>query len=189
MASTADLPTEITKRCDSAKLKVGDVYSRHSFGKIISIDRFQGMARLENSNGDKWDIGLGVLELEFTIAEQFDGEENLSRTALIELMRSYPRTAMTINFNKKVKPNDNADEILNLINEAIKTGKAPTKTAVRKIAANQQVGEERTMIGFHANSFDEHGRLKFQESDKGQRLVDPRTINWMILNRTKYIVK
>lgn len=189
MASTADIPTEITKRCDSSKLKVGDVYSRHSFGKIIEIDRFRGMATIQNSNGDKWSIGLGVLELEFTIAEQYESEEKLSRTALIELMRVYPRTAMTINFNKKVKPNDNADEILNLIDESIKSGKAPTKTAVRKLAASHQVGDERTMIGFHANSFDEHGRLKFQEADKGQRLVDPRTINWAIVNRVKYVVK
>lgn len=189
MSSTADIPTEVAKRCDANKLKVGDVYSRHSFGKIISIDRFQGMARIENSNGDKWDIGLSVLELEFTIAEQFESEETLSRTALIELMRNYPRTAMTINFNKKVKPNDNADEILKLINEAINTGKVPTKTAVRKIAAEQQVGEERTMVGFHNNGFDEHGRLKFQESGTGQRLVDPRTINWAIVNRVRYNVK
>lgn len=189
MASTADIPTEIAKRCDAAKLKVGDVYSRHSFGKVVEIDRYRGMATIENSNGNKWSIGLDVLELEFTIAEQFDSEENLSRTALIELMKTFPRTAMTVNYNKKVVPNDNADEILNLINEAIKTGKAPTKQAVRKLANAQQVGPERTMVGFHANSFDEHGRLKFQESDKGQRLVDPRTINWAIIQRIKYIVK
>jgi hypothetical protein len=68
MASTADIPSEVAKRCEATKLKVGDVYSRHSFGKIISIDTFRGMATIENSNGSKWDIGLGVLELEFTIA-------------------------------------------------------------------------------------------------------------------------
>ena len=197
MASTTDLPTEIMKRCDGDKVKVGDVYSRHSFGKVIDIQTqfdhhtrtHHKVATIQNANGDKWTIGMSVVELEFTIAGQFESEESLSRTALIELMKSFPRTAMTINFNKKVKTTDNADQILDLINTAIKTGKAPTKTVVRKLAADQQVGDERTMVGYHVASFDEHGRLKFQESDKGQRLVDPRTINWAIINRVKYIVK
>ncbi|MGE3483628.1 MAG: hypothetical protein AB7L09_02730 [Nitrospira sp.] len=189
MSSTTSIPTEIAKRCSAAKLKVGDVYSRHSFGKVVHIDRMTGFASIQNTNGDKWDVGLGVIELEFTIAEQYDGEEMVSRTALIELLKTYPRTAMTVNYNKKVVPNDNADQILDLINEAIKTGKAPTKAVVRKLANEQQVGPERTIIGFHTNGFDDHGRLKFQESGTGQRLVDPRTINWMVLNRVKYIVK
>lgn len=187
MSSTTSIPAETTARCDYSKVKVGSVYSRHSFGKVVQKTHDQVL--IENSNGDRWTIGASIIALEFTFADQFDDEEQVSRTAMIELMLDHPRTAMTINFNKKVKPNDNADQILELINQAIKDGKAPTKTAVRKLAAEQQVGEERVMVGYHNRSFDEHGRLRFQESDKGQRLVDPRTLNSVVLNRTKYTIK
>jgi hypothetical protein len=45
------------------------------------------------------------------------------------------------------------------------------------------------MIGFHNNGYDEHGRLKFQEAGIGQRLIDPRTIRWAVVNGVKYVVK
>jgi len=60
-------------------------------------------------------------------------------------------------------------------------------------------GEERTMVGRHYGSQDEFGRIKFidmdakldpaKDYDTRQRLVDPRTLNWLILKGVKYIVK
>ena len=182
MSSSSTIPTETAKRCDARKLQVGDVYSRHSFGKIIELNPFQGSATIQNVNGDKWTIGLSVLELEFTIAKQYDEEDKVSRTALIELIKGYPRTAMTINFNKKVDPKEAA--------KALENGKGTmSQKDWQALVSANQVGPERTMVGFHNNGYDEHGRLKFQESDKGQRLVDPRTINWAIVNRVRLIVK
>lgn len=194
MTSTTSIPTETTERCDPKRVKVGDVYSRHSFGVITKIEeKYDPITRqrltlmtIRNSNGNEWNIGSDIVGLEFSIAGQFEATEKVSRTRMIEVLMENPRTAMTINFNKKVKSTDVADSVLELINKALADGKAPTKASVRKFAAEQQTGEERTMVGYHVCSYDEHGRLRFNESEVGQRLVDPRTLNWMIVDRVKY---
>lgn len=179
MASTTSIPAETTRRCAYGKVSVGSVYSRHSFGKII--EKSHDQVTIENSNGDKWTIGAGIIELEFSFADQYDSEEQISRTALIELMTNRARTAMTIQFNKKPDPKVIAKEL-----EAGK-GSATAKAWNAKVKTLLE-GEERVMVGYHVNSFDEHRRLRFQESDKGQRLVDPRTLTWMIVDRVKFTV-
>jgi hypothetical protein len=180
MTSTTTIPTETSKRCEAKKIKVGSVFSRHSFGKVMAIDTHNGMMTIQNSNGDSWSIGAQIMEKEFSFAEQFESEETVSRTRIIELLTDNPRTAMTIQFNKKPDPKKIAKEL-----EGGKTGTAKDWTA--KVKSLLQ-GDERTMIGYHVCSFDEHRRLRFNETDKGQRLVDPRTLNWMIVDCVKYTV-
>ena len=182
MASTTSIPAETTTRCDARKIKVGDVFSRHSFGKVTAIDRHNGLLTIENSNGNSWNIGPEIVELEFSFAEQFETEETVSRTRLIELMTELPRTAMTINFNKKPDPK--------AIAKALEGGKGSESAKAWTAKVDKLIaGDERTMVGYHTLSFDEHRRLRFQESGSGQRLVDPRTLNWMISYRTKFVVK
>lgn len=189
MASTTSIPTETTNRCDANKVKVGDVYTRSSFGTITNIvteydpitRRNQTMMSILNSNGDVWNIGKEIVALEFSFAEQFDDEETVSRTRMIEIMIENPRTAMTINFNKKPDPKKISKEL-----EAGKNGQT-AKVWNAKVKALLQ-GEERVMVGYHTCGFDEHRRLRFNESGKGQRLVDPRTLNTMIVNRVFYTV-
>ena len=181
MASTTTIPAETIKRCDASKIAIGSVFSRHSFGKVTAIDRRSEMLTIENSNGDNWNIGAAIVELEFSFAEQFEEEEKISRTALIEMVTANPRTAMTINYNKKPNAKDIAKEL--------RSGKddMSVKDWDAKVTELLQ-GELRTMIGYHVCSFDEHRYLRFNEADKGQRLVNPRTLNWAIMNRTKFIV-
>lgn len=66
-------------------------------------------------------------------------------------------------------------------------------------AAIEFKGEERTMKGRHYGATDPGGRYHFvdmeQENDSSKdydtrnRLVDPRTLNWLIVNGVKYQVK
>lgn len=180
MTSTATPPTETTKRCDAKKVKVGDVFSRHSFGTVIykQGDRLG----LRNSDGYEWTIDSNILEQEFSFAEQFDSEEQVSRTRIIELLTENPRTAMTVCFNKKPDPKAIAKEL--------STGQGELSArAWNKKVSDLVAGEERVMVGHHFGVFDEHRRLHFTESTKGGRLVDPRTINWLIVCRVKYTVK
>ena len=188
MASTTSIPTETATRCDASKLKIGDVFSRHSFGKIKEIVKQRNpvtyreeiLFTVENSNGNSWNIGFDIVELEFSFAEQFEDEEKVSRTRMIEIMLEHPRTAMTLNYNKKPKVDDVA--------KALTAGKTGTAKDWKALVKEQLEGAERTMIGYHAMSFDEHRRLRFQDAGTGQRLVDPRTLNWMIVNRIKYTI-
>jgi hypothetical protein len=181
MPSTTSIPTETSQRCDAKKIKVGDVFSRHSFGKVTGIDTYNSMMTIENSNGKTWRIGAEVMEYEFSFADQFESEEKISRTQLIELITDNPRTAMTIHYNKKPNAKNIAKEL--------RPGKGDLSVKDWDAKVNLLLqGDERVMVGYHNSSFDEHRRLRFNEADKGQRLVDPRTLNWAICNRVKYIV-
>ena len=59
-------------------------------------------------------------------------------------------------------------------------------------------GEERTMVGRHYGTQDANGRVSFVDMevetkasgyDARMRLVDPRTLNYLIVGGVKYVVK
>ena len=187
MASTTTIPAETTKRCDAKKIKIGDVYSRHSFGKVTAFGqdmRGNTMVEITNSNGAPWTISPQIMELEFSFADQVESEETVSRTRLIEIMMDNPRTAMTIHFNKKPNAKNIAKELRSgkAADESVKGFDARVKALLQ--------GEERVMIGYHNCSLDEHRRLRFNEAAEKvqQRLVDLRTLNWVVVNQTRYVV-
>jgi len=186
MSSTTSIPTETAKACDFDKVQVGSVFSRHSFGKVILKTRNpqtgEEIAQVENSNGEKWTISAGIVENEFSFADQFDDEEKVSRTRCIEILTDNPRTAMTINYRKKPDAKKIAKET-----RAGKPGAMTVKdwdAMVKELVS----GELRTMVGYHSNGYDEHRRLRFNEAGVGQRLVDPRTLEFMVVDRVKYVV-
>jgi len=185
-AKTADTTEPKAKKdpkapkCNTSKVKVGSVYSRHSFGSVKSIG--MGNAMIENENGDSWQISMELLEKEFSFADQAEEEKTVSRTEAIEALTAHPFMAMTVNFNKQPKAEDVATNL--------KGGQgAMSDKDWKKHVEKFMEGEERTMIGHHFGTFDEHRRLQFISSGEGPRLVDPRTINWLIVDRIKYIVK
>lgn len=175
---------EQTKRCDTSKIKVGSTFSRHSFG---TVTKFGGNSiYLKNTEGYEWSITADIVEQEFCFADQYDEEEKASRTAVIEVITDNPATAMTICFNKKPDPK----AVAKLLKEGQGEDSARAWNKKVKLAIG---GAECTLVGYHTGSFDEHRRLRFHKmnADGGTdfRLVDPRTINWIICARKKYIVK
>lgn len=177
--------TEPAERCDARKVKVGSVYSRQSFGIVTSVGSKIG---IKNEKNDGWEIDKEILEKEFSFADQFDKEEEVNRTQAIDVITDNPQTAMTINYNKAVDADDVA--------KALKSGQGSMSDKDWKALVKAQVaGEERTIIGHHFGGFDEHRRLQFFEIDSSKgpeskfKLVDPRTVNSVIVNRTKYTVK
>lgn len=177
-------PSETTKRCDASKVKPGAVFSRHSFGTVVDSARrgFGGTFRVKNAQGFEWEIGAEILEREFSFADQFDGEEKVTRTRVIEILTENPHTAMTVAFHKAVDPK--------AVAEATKAGQgAMSDREWAKHVGTLCEGEAREMIGHHAGTWDEHRRLHFVEMAKGPRLVDPRTIDWLIVGRMKFVVK
>lgn len=167
--------------CDPSKLKVGDVYTRYSVGRVIAASATS--VQIE-SDGKVWRLDPEIVAHEFHIAGQFEEEEKLSRTNAIKALEDYPRTACAVCFTKKLDPKT--------VGAALAEGKGDkTDRQWNKIVKDSLEGEERIMIGYHTRQFDEHGRLKFQESVEGRtqlRLIDPRTIKWVIINRRKITV-
>jgi len=172
-------------RCDANKVQVGSVFSRHSHGEVLAIQNtMQGKTySMRNEAGFEWVIrGEDILEHEFAFADQHDDEVKESRTKVIESLSDNRFTAMTICFNKKADHKDVA--------KALAEGQGDLSTrAWNKKVKDMMAGEERIMIGHSTGQFDEHQRLRFIEHGKGPRLVDTRTVRWLIVNRTRYVVK
>ena len=179
---TTATASESTHRCDARKVQVGSCFSRHSHGTVVAING--DIYTLRNNLGNEWDIkGSNILEWEFSFADQFDQEVKESRTRINEILQENSHTAMTIVFNKKPDPKVIAKETADGKPKDM-TDRA-WQTKINALVA----GEERTMVGYHTSTFDEHQRLRFFEQGKGPRLVDTRTIKQVIVDRTKYVVK
>lgn len=172
---------ETTNRCDAEKIAVGSVWSRHSYGTVVS--RIGELFTLRDETGFEWDIkGSNIMEAQFSFADQVEQEIVESRSKINEIILENRGIALTICFKKKPKSNDVAD--------LLAEGQGSlSQRAWRKKVKDLQEGSERVMVGHHNGSLDEHQRLKFTETGVGQRLVDTRTTQWVICDRTKYVVK
>lgn len=179
------------------EIKRGDKWSRLSYGEITDVNGDSIM--IKNEDGKAWTISKDIFEAEFNVAGSTSNGVvgNITQTALIDLVLSKPGTIMTVNFNKKIDEKEVAEIILE--------ARPATLVGAKKLAKDILRGEERTMIGRHYHSIDEMGRLQFIDMelpkeikttkdgtctyDTRLRKVDPRTINWVIVENVKYIVK
>lgn len=182
-----------------ANLKVGEVLSETQYYKVVKIKGTK--VQLQNDEGENIVVDAGYVDNCLSSSVQFEKTEKITRTALAELFVNSARTAITVNFHTKVKEADVKKALHALY--ANKGGKILSEADYKK-KVNAEVkkaiqGEERTMIGRHYGSQDDFGRIKFidmeavrdtsKEYDTRYRLVDPRTINWVIVDNVKYVVK
>lgn len=198
-ATKTTKPAEPQELCDVSKVAVGSQFSRRSFGEVLQIEDkvINGtpikIFKLRNSHGLEWTIDNVILAREFAFADQCDNAdkvEKLSRTKLIEVLKDSPRTAMTVTFHKKV----DKKAVAKSLSEG--QGKLSAR-AWNKVVREALAGEECVIVGYHTLSFDDHQRLRFikiggEGFGSGKpafRLVDPRTVTSVIVNRTKYVVK
>lgn len=181
------------------KLKVG---SRLSETQYYRVEKVQGnQVQLVNDFGHPVVVDNTYVEKCLISADQFETEKTMSKTDVANLFLASTNIALTVNYNKKVNEKDVKDQLNKLYPN--KGGKilseADYQKAVSQVISSALVGEERTMVGRHYGSQDEFGRIRFidmeqkldstEDYDTRQRLVDPRTINWLILKGVKYIVK
>lgn len=176
-------------------LKPGQILSETSFYKVEKIVGSQ--AQFQAENGESVILNEGYINSFLTSGDNFSKEEAVTRTEMSEILLKNPYRAMTVNFNKQVKEADIQKEIQEAYdNSTPKEFSTKMKSAIKKGMA----GEERTMKGYHFGNQDEFGRVHFIDMgidrdfsktsyDTRQRLMDTRTLNWMILNDTKYTIK
>jgi hypothetical protein len=175
-------------------LKVGDKLSESQYYTVVKIssDRVQ----LKNDLDEDIVVGGSYVEKCLIAADQFTETKKVSKTEAAQIFLSSPSVAMTVNFNKQVKEADVVKELM----EAYEGSTVKTmEQAIKKSVKSALAGEERTMVGRHEGSVDEFGRIHFtdmeiektpgKDFDSRHRLVDPRTINWLIVRNVKYIVK
>jgi len=162
-------------------LTPGDKYSRHSYGQIVWESN--GMVTVRNEAGREWDISRAIFDDEFVLASPFQSEEKVTQTVLIQTIKENQRVAMTVNFNKQVDEDSVTDEIEILVQKGVVFTRRELKKRVKKMLS----GAKRTLIGRHSGGEDDRGRMRFIDMTKGPRLVDPRGVNWAIINGVRYV--
>lgn len=175
---------------DYSKLKEGEVLSEIQFYTVKRAGSNE--LELKTDEGEEVKVSKHYAEKFLVSADQFKKIEKITRTELAEKVMSSPRIAITVNFNKAIKEADIKKGLHALYpNKGKMISHAEFKKNVN--ATLNLKGEERTMIGRHYGDVDGTGRLKFidMKVTKGirQRLVDPRTLNWAIIDNVKYQVK
>lgn len=173
-------PKENQTKCDLSKVKAGSMLSRHVFAVVTDVQ--YDKVGLRNDAGETWYLDKKLVETQCSFADQFEETKEFARREVIAELHKRPFTAITVNFHKKPKPEEVA--------AALKAGQGSMSDKDwKKHVETLMDGEESTKVGHHAGHLDEHGRLQFFSFDEGPRLVDPRTVNWFIADRVKYIVK
>lgn len=176
------------------KIKQNEIFSEHQFYKVVKIE--PNSLTLKPDSGDEITVDRGYAETFLTSGEQFSTEQTINKTEAAALFVANPYVALTVCFNKLVKAADIEKEIF----DAYETSTPKEFTDAVKAAVKRSLsGEVRVMNGFHYGKMDELGRIQFidmklerdlrKDYDTRQRLVDPRTINYIILRDVKYIVK
>jgi hypothetical protein len=177
-----------------ANLKEGEILSETQYYTVIKVSG--NRVQLQNDKGELIVVDNDYVNSCLNSADQYKEEKIVSRTELTQIFLNHPYTAMTANFNKKVDEKDVLKEILDTYaNASPKEVEKKFKSTIKKALQ----GEERTISGYHSASVDEFGRINFidmkierssaKDYDNRIRLVDPRTLNWVITKNTKYKIK
>lgn len=182
--STASPPKSSVSKpslSDHNKVKVGSFFNSFVTGTVVSIKGRNYNVR--TTEGGTFTIeGHELVDEQFAFADQHEQVLKVSQTEMIEALMNAPRCAMTVNFNKQPDEGEVA--------KTLAAGQGTDSDRVWKSKVKLAMeGEERTMIGYHERSLDDRGRLKFYESGTGFRLVDPRRLNWLVVNRVRYEIK
>lgn len=161
--------------------------------------------KVEKISGEKVQLATGAghvvvdknyVETYLNSGDQFSKEEKVTKTVLADTFINSPRVAMTVKYVKQDKPKSNRAYKAELADQvaAVKAKRITVESALANPVLPYIPGEERTMRGWHESHVDDMGRIQFTDMDATGsgaplRLVDPRTIQWLIVNDVKYVLK
>jgi len=156
-----------------SKIKVGDLvlakaYVKVSEVRINSKDPNKSEILVDSVDRDQKFLIIGdELINELDSADSFVKEEKTTLTKIAEIMSTSYSTPFTVCFNKKI--------------------------TVKEQKEGKKEGKERTLRGRLVTPEPLLGRSKVEDLDVEEeykmRLVDHRTINWLIVNGIKYTKK
>ena len=190
------------KTLDFSKLKAGSILSEATYYVVSKINN--GSASF-NIGGKEVEIGRKYLESMIKSAEQFDAkkEQKMSRTDVINVLKANPRTACSIYYRKKDEEkgkrafaNEKTAKIQEIQSATLANATQLLEDLIDNPISRVIPGDMRLIKGFHENGMDAHGRLMFSDMEaidkNGEPIVkgvDTRTIEYIIVNNTKYTVK
>lgn len=168
-------------------LRKGDVLSETQYYTVMEV--LPTKVKVKSDDGTIIELGAGYVDQCVTSANQFEKTEKITRTALADKFLTSTRVALTVNFNQKVDEKS--------VEEKLRTALSKPKTVdVKSLVKEVTTGEERTLVGVHYGSVNEFGRVQIVDMqlekdatkayDTRLRQVDPRSINWLIVDGVKY---
>lgn len=184
----------------SSKLKTGDIIQLIQYSEVRGCNGHT--ATVQPDDSDNTIEYRGILDKDYIkSADHFDEEVKVTKTELEEIFKMNPRTVMTVTFYKQAKEKDVVDKLEGLY--ANQGGHIISKDeylkACKAIAKEVTLGELRTARGRHELNYGVGGRLYFIDMDKERNpdkdydtriiQVDPRTLQSIIVNNKKYILK
>lgn len=175
-------------------MQVGDIYSETSFYKILQVSNDKALVELDN--GRTAEIGISYINNFLISASDYVESRTITRTEIADIFIKNSRIAMTVCFHKQINKDSIVKEVLEKIqNCTVKS----LESEIKKIITKTIDGEIRTMKGRHYGIMNNFGRVDFVDMeiqkdfslsyDNRFRQVDPRTIEWLIVNGIKYVVK
>jgi hypothetical protein len=183
----------MTNKCDVSKVKEGDFLSEIQYYRVKSHSGGLPVV-VVNERGYQFGIAESILAEGSFSANQFTETVQVTRTELIERFGSVGNTVFSVNFNKQPKVSDINDAI-----ESANKGKILPIKDIKKLVKEAYKGEERTLVGYLVQTETGFGRstvidLEAEKGDKPDwdgrlRQVDHRTLNWLIFQNVKYVVK
>lgn len=185
-------------------VKKGEILSETSFYivKEVQADRVLVTDDLGN------EIGLSKKYVDqITVsADAWETEEPKSMTELAEIFINSPRIAMTVAFTtkdiektKKDYELEKATKIHEIMTASLSTTSKLLEDLIENPITRTIPGSLRVMKGRHYGSVNDLGRVSFidmevkkdsgKDYDSRTRQVDPRTIQWLIINKVRYYLK
>jgi hypothetical protein len=186
------------------KLSKGSILSETSFYVVKEVQTKAVV--VVDDMGNELTIGNPYVEKILQSADYFESTEPKSMTELADKFLNSPRVAMTVCFITKETPKTKKAYDAELVEAADKVRNAKIGD-VDKILLNLLKnpisttipGNQRVMRGRHYGHQDDLGRVTFidmelnrdlsKDYDTRNRNVDPRTIQWLIVGKTKYTLK
>ncbi len=187
------LPT-VSKRPSFSRLQSGHVLAEVSYYTVHAVD--SDTAVLKNAAGRLIKVSRGIIEQDMTSANQVNEEREVSLTEAVGILQGAGNGVFTVNYHKKADRESiaaYAAKYIDSLGGAIIPALTPKQIA--QIVNEGSKGEERTLVGHLVNAEPMLGRSQVIDlqlpPDTGHRLrlVDHRTINWLIFEGIKYNVK
>lgn len=170
-----------------ADLGVGDRLSLVRYLRVTDTTR-EGTIVVETDDGQYWSVDSGIVRRTCYSASQYDTTEKVTRSRMAYLLEHAGDAIFTVTFHKKPDVNSIADALAAAPEDIRQWPQAKRRKVVREWLG----GEERRLVGYlKSPEPDINGRIRVIDlaiaaADHPERLVDPRTIQELILKRVKY---
>jgi hypothetical protein len=184
-------------------VKTGMILSETSFFKVVKVNKNDVVVKDEM--GNEVAISNAYVDAVLNSADEVTSEEKKTITELADIFVNGSRIAMTVAFFKKanVKTKTAYNKEVKVAIDIVQNAKVSEvegllTNLIENPITKEIPGELRVMKGRHYGSMDDLGRIQFidMEQDRGTkdwdgrvRQVDPRTIQYVIVDKVKYTLK